>query len=95
MPYIVIPPEQLAVIHKTVFHDYYFLMPEDATTACMLLGYGSMYNHSSEPNAEVIFDVPNERVEFQAIRDIVAGEEILIDYTGGLPKETELWFEEI
>ena len=93
--YILIPAHQLAAIHQTVLHDYYFLMPEDDGTACLLLGYGSLYNHSSNANVEVIFDVPNGRVELEAIRDIQAGEELLIDYTGGLKKEDVLWFEEL
>ena len=94
-PYISIPSTQLPAIHETVFHDYYFLMPHDETAACLILGYGCIYNHRREPNAEVIFDIPNERIEFQSTRAISAGEEIFIDYTGGIKKVTELWFEEV
>jgi SET domain-containing protein len=94
-PYISIPAKELKVIHETVFHDYYFLMPDDEKAACLILGYGSIYNHNSKPNAEVIFDLLNERIEFQSMRDIEAGEEIFIDYTGGIKKAVELWFKEI
>lgn len=94
-PYILIPADQLEAVHKTIFHDYYFLMPDDEKTACLILGYGSVYNHNSTPNAEVIFDLPNERIEFQCTRDIAAGEEIFIDYKGGIKQSTKLWFEEV
>jgi SET domain-containing protein len=94
-PYISIPANQLATVHETIFHDYYFLMPNNTKIGCLILGYGSVYNHNSTPNAEVIFDLPNERIEFQSMREIEAGEEIFIDYTGGIKKATELWFKEI
>lgn len=94
-PYIVIPSTQLSKVHETIFHDYYFLMPNDESTACLILGYGSIYNHDKAPNATVIFDLPNERIEFQSTRVINAGEEIFIDYTGGIKKATELWFEAV
>lgn len=47
------------------------------------LGYGSLYNHAEDPNAE--FDPRHGRCElaFRATRDIVAGEQILIDYGWG------------
>ena len=43
------------------------------------LGYGSLYNHSSRPNADFQKEGRSTQV-FSARRDIEAGEEITIDY---------------
>jgi hypothetical protein len=32
-------------------------MPDDSENACLPLGYGMLYNHNPEPNAEVVFDL--------------------------------------
>jgi SET domain-containing protein len=47
----------------------------------LALGYGSIYNHSYTPNARY-HRVPPDFLEFVALRDIHAGEEILINYHG-------------
>jgi hypothetical protein len=45
------------------------------------LGYGSIYNHSETPNAKYRMHLPDV-MEFFAIREIKAGEEITINYRG-------------
>ena len=92
-PLIMIPKDQLATIHQTVLHDYYFLWPTDEGKACMALGYGSIYNHDFEPNAEVIFDLNTTEIVIQSLKTIDVGDEITIDYTGGIRESTRLWFE--
>jgi len=92
-PLLIIPPEQVATIHKTVFHDYYFLLPDSDGLACIPLGYGCLYNHSETPNAEVRIDLKNEQIEIHAIKNILAGAEIFIDYQDGDREFKEVWFE--
>ena len=91
---IVVPPEQVVQIHKTVLHDYYFRWGADQTEAAILLGNGSIYNHSSNPNAHVILDFGEQVVVIEALVDIVAGEEICFDYFDGGSREDLMWFEE-
>jgi hypothetical protein len=43
-----------------------------------LFGYGSLYNHSTNPNVEVI--ARGDSVEFVAVRDIKKDEELCFDY---------------
>lgn len=50
------------------------------------LGYGSLYNHSTKPNAAYGYDVKTQEIHFWSITDIKKGEQILIDY-GYNPKE--------
>jgi hypothetical protein len=45
------------------------------------LGYGSIYNHSETPSAKYQMHLPDV-MEFFALREIKAGEEITIDYRG-------------
>jgi SET domain-containing protein len=44
------------------------------------LGYGSLYNHSFEPNARYIHHAKKDVITYRALRDIAEGEEITINY---------------
>jgi SET domain-containing protein len=92
-PVVIIPKAELSIIHKTVLHDYYFLWGEDLDQAAIALGYGSVYNHDSDPNADYILDFTNDTIEFVALRDIAKGDEITVDYLGSEDGEEELWFD--
>ena len=59
-PVLVLPAEELAVIHGTRLHDYYFLWGEDQQQCAIALGFGSLYNHASDPNAETVIDYEKE-----------------------------------
>jgi SET domain-containing protein len=93
-PLVLIPLEQLVSVDKTIFYDYYFLLP-NGKDACIALGYGSLYNHSTTPNACVVFDLENDSLQMHCIKNIAEGEEILINYQGDEEEgdRTELWFE--
>lgn len=93
-PLVLIPSEQLEQVDKTIFYDYYFLLP-NGKDACIALGYGSLYNHSTKPNACVVFDLDNDSLQIHCIKNIEIGEEILINYQGDeeIEERTELWFE--
>ncbi len=58
----------------------------------LALGFGSMYNHSYKPNARY-FDLPLQRKEFVALRDIKPGEEVTINYNGEPKDKKPVWFE--
>lgn len=58
------------------------------------LGYGSLYNHSYDPNAAFHSEGPFTQV-FKAIRDIEAGEEITVNYTGNVRENSRLSFDVI
>lgn len=92
-PVIVLSAHDTAIIHTTHLHDYYFLWDDDGQSA-IALGYGSLYNHASQPNADYEMDIDQRTIEVFALRDIEAGEEITFNYTDGGDVRTELWFEE-
>ena len=93
-PVIVLPPEQLQIIHNSKLHDYYFLWGPHQDRPAIALGYGSIYNHSSAANANYRFDCENETIDFFAVKDIAAGEEITVNYNGDPDDPKPVWFEQ-
>lgn len=59
-------------------NNFYF--PGASGQYWLALGYGSLYNHSSKENADVILDREHNLIYFKAKRLIEAGEEIVISY---------------
>jgi SET domain-containing protein len=63
-----------------VLADYVVDLGDDSDGSALMLGYGSLYNHSENPNAEYVYE-SDEAYAFVATRDIAAGEEITISYS--------------
>ncbi len=61
---------------------FYYLEQYAIKRFCLMLGYGSLYNHSQNPNADIEYSEDNleDFVSVKAIKDIKAGEEIVFDY---------------
>ena len=77
--YLVIDDDDLQEINR--LNDYLFTSPDVKSDYLCVLGYGMIYNHGAPPNAEwQIADGDNRFVEFTALADIKAGDEILHDY---------------
>ena len=93
-PVIEIPENEVAIIHETELHDYYFIWGENDEKAAIALGYGSLYNHSYKPNADFILDLANNTINFFSIQKIKSGEEITINYHGLPESKDELWFDQ-
>jgi len=64
----------------------------------LLLGYGSIYNHSYRPNARYDQNFKKKTVDFYAYKDIAKGQEIVVSYNGydddGEPLKGRLWFKD-
>jgi SET domain-containing protein len=67
----------------STFEDYYF---DAKRKYALLTGFGSIYNHSDDPNTDYTIDVKNKLATFKADKRIRKGEEIFISYG-------EEWFE--
>ena len=77
--YLVIDDDDLQEINR--LNDYLFTSPDVKTDYLVMLGCGMLYNHGTPANAEwQIADDDNRFVEFTALMDIRAGDEILHDY---------------
>ena len=60
-------------------------------TSAIALGYGSLYNHSFQPNSRY-YDGRNDTKIFMALRDIKAGEELTVNYNGNPKKQDKVDF---
>lgn len=89
-PVIPYPNEEHVHIEKTILDDYVF--EYGANHTAVLLGYGSLFNHSYTPNATYDINFDNHTFDFFAYTDIQAGEEILINYNGDVDCDDPLWF---
>jgi hypothetical protein len=92
-PIILFPKSELADVRKTFLDNYYFDWGETDEWYALALGYGSLYNHSYEPNAEYGMDFEAKTIDFYCIKNIAAGDEILINYNGDVDNKSKVWFE--
>ena len=92
-PVIVFSEADKAHLDRTFLYDYYFDWGEDGLEFALCLGYGSLYNHDYAPNAEYTMDFGSKTIDFHAIRDIEAGEEITVSYNGDPENKEFVWFE--
>jgi len=92
-PMLYLPEKDVKPLQGTIIHDYYFEWGQDLKAAALALGYGSIYNHSFTSNATYQVDMEANLLYIHALRDIVAGEEITINYNGDPADASPLWFE--
>jgi len=90
-PIIILNEKDTKEIDKTHLYNYYFSW-EDNISA-ISLGYGSIYNHSYEPNAKYEKDSLNKRIIFKSINKIKKGEEITVNYNGDPENRNKVWFD--
>ena len=76
----------LVVQELTVLGAYCYQWDEDRI--CLALGYASLYNHSSRPNA--VYFVRDDVIEIFALRDINPGTQIKINYNGDPDDKTPI-----
>lgn len=79
-PVIVVPAHEVATLCTTALGRYYYEWGEDDEQAALALGYGSLYNHSFEPNLDYEFREDENVIEYFALRPIASGEELTINY---------------
>ena len=92
-PVIILPQEERQFIHKTKLHDYYFTWGVDQKACAIALGYGSIYNHAKQSNAEYLLNLSDKTIHIVAVKDIEPTEEITINYNGESGDQTPVWFE--
>lgn len=77
VPVLLVPLKDLVAGKDNPFLNKYMYV-WSKTAYAISLGYGSLYNHSYEPNARYVFGAM--RLTYKAERDIAKGEEITINY---------------
>lgn len=94
-PVVHFSSQDLKYVEKTVLYNYYFQWGADFTQGAIALGFGSLYNHSHEPNAKYELDLEHETIDFVTIKPIAAGAEITVSYNGDENDKTRVWFEKM
>lgn len=90
-PVVVMSKEERTLLDQTALHDYIFEW-EDGQ-CCMAMGYVPVYNHSYQSNCEYVMDYTNRQISITTVKEIKAGEELLINYNGDWDDSTPLWFD--
>ena len=88
---IILNEKDTQIIDNTFLYNYYFSWEKNGSAIC--LGSGSLYNHSTKPNAKYIKEFNNNKIIFTAIKDIKKGEEVLVNYNGNPDSNKKVWFE--
>lgn len=91
-PLIILSEKDKKIIHQTHLHDYYFDWGETEKECAIALGYGSIYNHDTNPNADYFMNHEDQSITVECIQDIEAGSEITFMYVHKKEDESKLWF---
>ena len=89
-PVIVVPAAQAETLNSTKMGSYSYQWGRHVALA---QGYGSLYNHSYEPNAFFVVDFEHRGIRIVARRRIDVGTEITINYNGDPHDRHPLWFD--
>lgn len=92
-PVIPIPEEEVDAVGRTVLGNYFFKWGGTGDEGAVALGFGSLYNHTNDPNAMYVRKYELFVIDFVALRPIAIGDEITVSYHGGFGQKTKVWFE--
>ncbi len=93
-PVIVMSNAERKLLDQTLLHDYIFeWQPDGAELCCMALGWVPIYNHSYSSNCEYFMDYDQNTISIQTVREIAAGEELTINYSGDWDCKEKVWFD--
>lgn len=92
-PVLVLDPEERNKVEQTLLFDYIFEWGDDLKSACVALGYLSVYNHSYTANCIYEMDFEHELMQIRTVKPIKAGEELFINYNADPDDAKPIWFE--
>lgn len=92
-PAIFLPIKEFEKLKQTKMFYYFFEYTNKEFA--VVLGYGSVYNHSYKPNAQYRFNMKTRMMIIRAIKKIKLGEEICFNYNFWSNDKTSLedWFQ--
>jgi hypothetical protein len=99
-PIIEVPKNDMSSLGESILVTYFFYFGRNKQRLAVALGFGSIYNHSYNPNATFKINLKDAIIHFVALNDIKKDEEITFNYYHESPKDmglknkSPLWFEE-
>jgi hypothetical protein len=92
-PVLPLSPKERRHCEKTAL-NYYIYPWRSTRSAAVVFGYGSLINHSFNPNADWKQNFKTTSMVYKAIRPIKKGEEITVNYNGEPNDPNPIdWFE--
>ncbi|PIV90529.1 SET domain-containing protein-lysine N-methyltransferase [Candidatus Gracilibacteria bacterium CG17_big_fil_post_rev_8_21_14_2_50_48_13] len=85
-----VPASEQPFLDQTVLYNYYFTWNGDNA---IVLGNGSIYNHSYAPNARYDKEFATNTLIIVCIAPIRAHEEITVNYNGDPANTSPVWFD--
>uniref|UniRef100_A0A6M3MD15 Putative SET domain-containing protein-lysine N-methyltransferase n=1 Tax=viral metagenome TaxID=1070528 RepID=A0A6M3MD15_9ZZZZ len=95
-PIIEVSKNDTSNLKESVLVTYFFYFGKNKERLAIVLGFGSIYNHSYKPNATYKMKSREKTIDFIAIDDIKKDDEITFNYSNcsnPKGKENPLWFE--
>ena len=94
---VLIPNKDYEQIQDTILYHYIFEWDDPKNkgekTNAIAFSICQYFNHSYDPNLIYFYDYENSTIEYVAIKDILKGEELTVNYNGKVKDKTPLWFE--
>lgn len=92
-PIIEVSRHDTANLNESVLVTYFLYFGRNKDRLAIMLGFGSLYNHSYNPNARFKIEAKDKLIDFIALKNIKKDEEITFNYNHGSPKDKRpLWF---
>src|SRR5579871_1660855 len=82
-PVIAIDEHDTSNLQETILVTYFYYFGKKKERSVVALGFGSIYNHSDQPNAMYMEKQNEQVIEFFALREIKQNEEITVHYNQG------------
>ncbi|MEA2901805.1 MAG: uncharacterized protein QOH36_1692 [Actinomycetota bacterium] len=89
---VVLSAEEWAAIEGTILGQYAFRWGDEGGQRAMALSTASFFNHSYTPNTCPKLRIDDLRIDFLAMDDIDAGDELTFNYNGRPSDGAPLWF---
>ncbi len=94
---ILIPNTDYELIQDTILYHYVFEWDDPKNkgekTNAIAFSICQFFNHSYNPNLKYFYDYKNSTIEYVAIKDILKGEELTVNYNGKVEDKAPVWFE--
>ena len=93
-PIIEVSKYDTSNLKESFLVTYFFYFGKNKERLVIVLGFGSIYNHSYKPNAKFKMKHKEKIVDFIALSDIKKDDEITFNYyNSGKAQKSPLWFE--
>ncbi len=91
-PVVVLPVKEVDNILETKMANYVFKWGESERKIGVVLGWGSIYNHSYKSNCEYSPNFKKDTLTIKTVRAIKKNEELFVNYNCDWDNEKPVWF---